>query len=91
MDLQEADELCSLFKVYMIYVEASSCCNENFWHEYPIRIGNNRICVILLQSHQNGNDLQITTNMPLICLVVHTAENFLHIFLCFLFVDDTDN
>jgi hypothetical protein len=44
MDLQEADELRSLFQVYVIYVDVnSSCCNEHFWHEYPIRVGNNRI------------------------------------------------
>jgi hypothetical protein len=44
MDLQEAAELHSLFQVYVIYVEAnSSCCNECFWHKYPICIGNNRI------------------------------------------------
>jgi hypothetical protein len=40
-----------------------------------------------LQSHQNGSYLQIITNVLLICLVVHTAENFLHVFICFLFGD----
>lgn len=34
-----------------------------------------------LQSHQNGSYLQIITNVLLICLVVHTAENFLHVFM----------
>jgi hypothetical protein len=41
--VQEADDLHSLFQVYVIYVEAnSSFCNEHSWHEYPILIGNNR-------------------------------------------------
>ena len=44
MDLQDADKLCSLFQVYVIYVGVSySCCSEHFWHDYPIHIGNNRI------------------------------------------------
>jgi hypothetical protein len=34
-----------------------------------------------LQSHQNGNYLQIITNVPLVSLVVHTAENFLNVFM----------
>jgi len=34
-----------------------------------------------LQSHQNGSYLQIITNVLLIRLVVHTAENFLHVFM----------
>jgi len=30
MDLQDTDELCSLFQVYLIYVGASySCCSEH--------------------------------------------------------------
>lgn len=48
MDLQEADELCSLIQVYVTYVEASSsyCC-KHFWHNYPISTGNKRICVTI--------------------------------------------
>jgi len=43
MDLQEADELCSLIQVYVTYVEASSsyCC-KHFWHNYPIPTGNKK-------------------------------------------------
>jgi len=48
MDLQEADELCSLIQVYVTSVEASSsyCC-KHFWHNYPIPTGKKRICVTI--------------------------------------------
>jgi hypothetical protein len=46
-------------------------------------------CVTLLQSNQKGNYLQITADVLLICRVVHVSENFLHVFTCFLFVDNT--
>jgi len=45
------------------------------------------LCTTLLQSHQDGNYLQITANVPLICLVVHAAESVLFAFISFLFVD----
>jgi hypothetical protein len=47
--------------------------------------------VTFLQSHQNGNYLQITTNVPFICLVVHESKNFFHVFTYFLFLDSTRN
>jgi hypothetical protein len=48
MDLQEADELCSLIRVYVTYIDASSfyCC-RHFWHKYAIPTGNKRICVTI--------------------------------------------
>jgi hypothetical protein len=34
----------TFFVLGVIYVQASSsCCNEHFWHDCPIRIGNNKI------------------------------------------------
>jgi len=47
--------------------------------------------VTFLQSHQNGSYLQITINVPFICLVVHESKNFFCVFTYFLFVDSTGN
>ena len=78
--------------VYVIYVEASSSCySEHFWHIYPICVGNNRILFNLLQCHPNVSYLQITADGPLLCPVVHAAENFLHVFICYFFVDGIGN
>jgi len=42
--LREADGLCFLLQVYVIYVEASSSwCSEHFWQDRPICRWNNRI------------------------------------------------
>jgi hypothetical protein len=47
--------------------------------------------VTFWQSHENGRYLQITTNLPLICPAPHAAENFLHIFIFFLFMVGVGN
>ena len=47
--------------------------------------------VTLLQSHQKWKYLHITANVPMICLVVQIAENFLLVLIFFLFLHTTDN
>ena len=66
-------------------------CSEHFWHNYSIHVGNNRILFDRLQCHPNGSNLKITADRPLMFLVVHAAENFLHVFVCSLFVDSIGN
>jgi len=88
----KADEPCLSLQVYGFYVEASSFwCSEHFWHNYSIHVGNNRILFNLLQCHPNGSYLQITADGSLIFLVVHAAENFLHVFVCSFFVEGIGN
>jgi hypothetical protein len=50
-----------------------------------------KFCVTLLQSHHKGKYLHITVNVPMICLAVQIAENFLHALIFFLLLHTTDN
>jgi hypothetical protein len=77
LNLQEADEVHQMFWVNVTYVEAcSSCCSEDFWHDYPIRRENNRI---LCKPFAAPSKWQLPSNhhnVPLIHHIVHTGENF---------------
>jgi hypothetical protein len=82
--MEEVDEIRSLLQVYVINVEAtSSCCSENVWHDYPIRMGNNRTWVIFAVPPK----WQLSTDHRKcaidIYILVHAAENFLRVFIRF--------
>ena len=61
--------------------ERSYCCCEHYGTTISFALEKTELYLTLLQPHKNGCHPQITANMPLICLLVNMAENFLHVFI----------